>query len=81
MRTSQLAMKALADKAGKAAYEKFDENERRAVSFGMFPHFKMKDAEVEFMAAVKEAGLEEDYRSGDSARLLAVAIMDAAGVK
>lgn len=57
-------------------YGTFTESERKAVQFGLFPHAKTVKAERELAA---EFGLTDDEaKSSDLFRLLAVGMMDAA---
>lgn len=55
-------------------YATFDKNERTGVRFGMFPAKPMQQAEAELLATLDYPR----YDKCDIARLLSVAIMDAA---
>jgi hypothetical protein len=57
-----------------AVYASFDKNERTCVRFGMFPAVKRRPAETELLAMLDNPR----YNAVDVARLLSVAIMDAA---
>lgn len=61
---------------GLAVYQTFTENERTAVRFGLLPAAKVNQAFAELLALREDLAVFQDHT--DVARLLALAIMDAA---